>query len=70
MSLRPSPGPAAAGPRTARMPAALVLPAAAWTPVTSSCGMLPCMRARARSRSGSACCSARASPPGSASLPA
>ena len=54
----------------ARMPARPVLPAAGWTPATSSCAMLPCTPARPRSRSGSACSPARASPPGGASWPA
>ena len=49
-----------------RMPARLAFPAAGWTPATSNCVMPPCTHARARSRSGSACSSARASPPGGA----
>src|ERR1019366_1807946 len=35
-----------------RMPARSPLPAAGWTPATSSCVMLPCTRARPRSRLG------------------
>ena len=54
----------------ARMPARLVFPAAGWMPATSNCVMPPCTRARARSRSGSACSPARASPPGGAPWPA
>ena len=55
------------------MPARILFPAArpafASTPATSSCVTLPCTHAPARSRSGSACSSARASPPGSGSWP-
>ena len=70
LSLRPSPGPAAAEPGlTARMPARLAFPAAGWMPATSNCVMPPCTHARARSRSGSACSPARASPPGGAPWP-
>ena len=72
LSLRPSPGRAAAEPGPsprARMPARLVFPAAGWTPATSNCVMPPCTHARARSRSVSACSSARASPPGGAPWP-
>ena len=49
------------------MPARSPLPAAGWTPVTSSCVMLPCTHARRRSRSASACSPARASPHGGVS---
>ena len=49
-----------------RTPARPVLPAAGWTPATNNCVMPPCTHAPARSRSGSACSSARASPPGGA----
>ena len=52
------------------MPARTVPPAAGWTPATSNCAMPPCTRARRRSRSGSACWPARASPPGSMPWPA
>ena len=58
------------GHHQARMPARPMFPAACWTPATSSCVMPPCTHARARSRSGSACSPARASPPGGASWPA
>ena len=54
---------------TARMPARTPLPAAGWTPATSSCVMLPCTHAPTRSRSASACCRARASPHGSVPWP-
>ena len=54
----------------ARMPARLMLPAAGWMPATSSCVMLPCTNARARSRPASAYSPARASPPGGAPWPA
>ena len=53
----------------ARMPARLMFPAAGWMPATSSCVMPPCTHARARSRSGSACSPARASPPGGVPWP-
>ena len=53
-----------------RMPARPVLPAAGWTPATSSCVMPRCTHAPPRSRSGSACSPARASPPGGAPWPA
>src|SRR5271157_5733021 len=53
----------------ARMPARLMFPAAGWMPATSSCVMPPCTHARARSRSGSACSPARASPRGGARWP-
>ena len=53
----------------ARMPARLMFPAAGWTPATSNCVMPPCTHAPARSRSGSACSPARASPPGGAPWP-
>ena len=54
----------------ARMPARLMFPAACWTPATSSCAMPPCTHAPPRSRSGSACSPARASPPGGTPWPA
>ena len=72
LSLRPSPGPAAAepGPSPPGPDAGQVmLPAAGWTPATSSCVMPPCTHARARSRSGPACSPARASPPGGGPWP-
>ena len=52
------------------MPARPPLPAAGWTPATSSSAMPPCTRAARRSRSAWACWPARASPPGSAPWPA
>ncbi len=52
------------------MPARTVPPAAGSTPATSNCAMLPCTRAPRRSRSGSACWPAAASPPGGMPWPA
>src|SRR5208283_2354272 len=52
------------------MPARTVPPAAGSTPATSNCAMLPCIRAPRRSRSGSACWPAAASPPGGMPWPA
>ena len=54
----------------ARMPARSPPPAAGWMPATSNCAMPPCTHPRRRSRSGSACWAAGASPPGSAPWPA
>ena len=56
--------------RTVRMPARITFPAAGWTPATSNCAMPPCTRAPRRSRSGSPCSPAAASPPGGTPWPA
>ena len=54
----------------ARMLARSPPPAAGWMPATSNCVMPPCTRAPRRSRSGSACSPAAASPPGGTPWPA
>ena len=55
---------------TARMPARSPPPAAGSMLAMSNCAMPPCTHAPRRSRSGSACWRARASPPGSVPWPA